>query len=62
VALCGGNHITASGAGQVHSAGPVFPALLAQIGGANAAAWQQLYVASSFDLLLYLLTAGRQAA
>jgi DEAD/DEAH box helicase domain-containing protein len=42
--------------------GSVFPALVAQIDPANAAAWQRLYSGSSFDMLLYLLTAGRQAA
>jgi hypothetical protein len=38
-----------------------FPALLAQLDGANASAWLRLHVGSSFDMLLYLLTSGRQS-
>jgi hypothetical protein len=42
--------------------GPVFAALLAQLDAENSAAWSRLYAGSSFDMLLYRLTSGRQTA
>jgi DEAD/DEAH box helicase domain-containing protein len=42
--------------------GPVFANLLAQLDPDNSAAWLRLYAGSAFDMLLYRLTGGRQAA